>query len=145
MAISRERARDLLYGVHDAWNKRDVEGLLACYGDEFTFWANVGGPDGTPLTFTDKTAFRAHLLSLVDFECLSVPHNFQFADGVGRCNVEFYIRDPASGLKHCSTFRQIGTFRDGLILRLEQYHDAQALAAFLSLMSSDTADAPVQD
>ena len=141
MAISEARARDLLYGVHDAWNARDIEGLLACYGDEFTFWANVGGPDGAPLIHTDRAAFRAHLLSMVDLDCLSVPHNFQFADGVGRCSVEFYIRDPASGLQHSSTFRQVGTFRDGLIFRLEQYHDAKALAAFLSMMAGGRAEA----
>lgn len=145
MAISEARARELLYGIHDAWNQRDIEGLLSCYGDEFTFWANVGGPDGAPLTFTDKTAFRAHLLSLVHFDCLSVPHNFHFDDGIARSNVEFYIRDPNSGLRHASTFRQIGTFRDNLILRLEQYHDAQALSAFLSLLASDAADEPVND
>jgi ketosteroid isomerase-like protein len=134
VGITEARARELLYGVHDAWNKRDIEGLLACYVDDLTFWANVGGPDGGPLIFTDKTAFRSHLLAWKDFDCLSVAHNFHFAGGIGRSNVEFYIRDPRSGLQHASTFRQVATFRDNGILRLEQYHDAQALAAFMSLM-----------
>lgn len=134
MATTEARARDVIYALHDAWNKRDLEAMLALYVDDFSFWANVGGPDGGPLVMNDKSALRQFFAVWKDFECLSVPQLFRFKNGVGRCNVEFYIRDPRSGLQHAATYRQVATFRGDRILRLEQYHDARALAAFLSLL-----------
>ena len=145
MDISEDRARELLYGVHEAWNKRDIEALLALYVDDgMTFWANVGGPDGGPLTISDKPTFRAHLDAVKDFECLSVPQSVRFEDGLGRASVEFYIRDPSSGLQHAATYRQIASYRDGLILRMEEYHDAKALAAFMSLLAESKAEVPAR-
>jgi ketosteroid isomerase-like protein len=135
MTIKAERARELLYALHDAWNARDIERLIACYVDDMTYWANFGGPDGGALTIAGKDAFRAHLRALSGIECISVPHHFRFADGLGRASVEFYIRDPGTGHKHAATYRQIASYRDDKILRLEEYHDAKALAAFLDLVS----------
>jgi ketosteroid isomerase-like protein len=144
VAISEEMARELIYALHDAWNKRDIEALLSVYADDFSFWANVGGPDGGPLVMNGKADLRQFFEVWKDFDCLSVPQNFHFENGVGRCSVEFYICDPRSGLKHASTYRQLLTYRDDRILRMEQYHDARAMAAFLSLMSGGAAD-PVRD
>lgn len=128
-------ARELLYALHDAWNKRDIERLISLYVEDMTFWANVGGPDGGPMTITDKSEFRRHLTEWKGFECLSVPATFRFEKGVGRASVEFYVRDPRSGLRHAATYRQIAWYRGDKVLRLEEYHDAQALAAFMTLMS----------
>jgi ketosteroid isomerase-like protein len=134
VAIREARARELLYGTHDAWNKRDIERLIALYVDDMTFWANVGGAEGGPLTISDKATFRSHLLAWKDFECISAPQNFRFDSGVGQANVEFYIRDK-SGLQFAASYRQVATYRDDRILRLEEYHDAKALAAFMAMLS----------
>lgn len=135
MAITEARARELIYALHDAWNRRDIDALLALYVDDVTFWSNVGGPDGGPLTMSDKPAFRQFFMVWKDFDCLSVPQNFHFENGACRCNVEFYIRDPRSGLQHASSYRQVATYRGDRILRLEQFHDAKAMAAFLSILA----------
>jgi ketosteroid isomerase-like protein len=135
VAITEERARELIYALHDAWNKREIDALLALYTDDVTFWSNVGGPDGGPLVMSEKLALQQFFMVWKGFDCLSVPQNFHFENGVCRCNVEFYIRDPRSGLQHASTYRQLATFRDDRILRLEQIHDAKAMAAFLSILA----------
>jgi ketosteroid isomerase-like protein len=141
VGTSEAIAREIVYALHDAWNKRDVEALIALYVDDgMTFWANVGGPDGGPLTITDKDTFRRHLTAWKDMECLSVPSTFRFEDGIGRAGVEFYIRDPRSGLKHAATYRQVVWYRNHQVLRLEEYHDAKALAAFMSMLAEDQAE-----
>lgn len=140
MAVSEAIARQLIYALHDAWNKRDLDALLAVYVDDVSFWANAGGPDGGPLVMNGKAELREFFMVWKNFDCLSVPQNFRFENGVGRCHVEFYIRHPHSGLQHASSYRQIATYRDDRIQRLEQYHDAKAMEAFLALMSSSAAE-----
>jgi len=135
MTITAEQARELLYAAHDAWNAKDIERLIALYVNDMTYWANFGGPDGGAQTVAGKDAFRVHLKRWTGVESISVPHNFHFAGGLGRVNVEFYVRDPETGHKHAATFRQVASYRDDKILRLEEYHDASALAAFIDLIS----------
>ncbi|HSI73388.1 MAG TPA: hypothetical protein VK934_09430, partial [Fimbriimonas sp.] len=67
-------------------------------------------------------------------ECMTVPQLFRFENGIARASVEFFIKDPGSRQSHSSTYRQFATFRDGRILRMEEYHDAAALMAFMSLL-----------
>ena len=136
MTISEEDAYELLNALHHAWNMRDIEALLAVYDDDVTFWANVGGPDGGPLVMAGKPQLRQLFQVWQAFDCLSVPQNFHFKAGVCQCQVEFYIRDPRSGLQHSATYRQIATYRGKRILRLEQFHDARAMGAFLSIMDT---------
>ncbi len=135
MVITEERAFDLVYALHDAWNRRDMEALMAVYAEDVSFWANVGAPDGGPLVMNGKAAFRQFFMVWKDFECLSVPQNLRFDKGVCRCNVEFFIRDPRTGLQHASTYRQMASYRGDVIARLEQYHDAKAMAAYMSILA----------
>jgi ketosteroid isomerase-like protein len=135
MTITAERARELLYAVHDAWNARDLERLTSLFVDDMIYWTNLGGPDGGALTIAGKDAFIVRLEAWRDTECVSVPDHFRFAAGLGRASVEFYARDPETGHKHAATYRQVVSYRGDKILRIEQYHDAPALAAFLKLVS----------
>lgn len=135
MTITAERARELLYAAHDAWNKRDIERLLSLYVDDMTYWSNVGGGGSGVNSIAGKTAFRAQLHAWSKVESISVPNHFRFADGLGRASVEFYVHDPKSGHKHTGTFRQIVSYRDNKISRIEEYHDASALQAFCELVS----------
>ena len=136
MAITSRRARELLYAAHDAWNDRDIDRLLALYHEDMSFWANIGGADGTPLVIEGKSAFRRQLLKWAEMEGASEPQSFRFENGVGRANVEFYIHDLETGHRHVLTFRQVATYRADKIFRLEEYHDAPTLAAFNALVSN---------
>jgi ketosteroid isomerase-like protein len=141
MTIEAERARQLLYAVHDAWNAKDVDGMLSHFADDLTYWANVGGPDRGPSTIQGKEEFRKHLLQWTAVESICVPHHFRFADGLGRASVEFYVTDLKSGHTYTGTYRQIAAYRDGKILDIKVYHDASALGAFLELIASSRAPA----
>jgi ketosteroid isomerase-like protein len=137
MAISQARARELLYAAHEAWNRRDIDALLDLYVDDLTYWLNFGGPDGGPITIKGKPALRTHVMSFAALDCLSVPDDFRFENGEGHANTEFFMRDPKTGLMHSASFRQVLTYRDDKILRLEEYHDASAFAAFIAMMSNE--------
>jgi ketosteroid isomerase-like protein len=135
MTITAERARELLYAVHDAWNAKDDERMLSFLVDDLTYWANAGGPNGGINIILGKESFRRHLQQWRALESISVPHHFRFVDGLGRASVEFYVTDLRSGHTYTGTYRQIAAYRDGKIRSFEIYHDASALAAFLDLIS----------
>jgi ketosteroid isomerase-like protein len=133
--VTEEQARQIVYSIHDAWNRRDLERMLSFYDEDLTFFANLGGPNGNETVIKGKAKFLEAMIGWARLECMSVPQLFRFESGVARASVEFFIKDPKTGQSHSSTYRQIATFRNRKILRLENYHDAAALMAFISLMA----------
>jgi ketosteroid isomerase-like protein len=138
MAVTAARARQLLYTAHDAWNRRDIDALIDLYVDDLTYYSNFGSADGGPFTLAGKAALRTFVMPIAQLECLSVPERFRFEDGQGHASAEFYMRHRSSGLTHSGVYRQIVSYRDDKILRLEEYHDAPALAAFMAMLSTTT-------
>ncbi len=134
MTISDSDAAELLYAAHEAWNKRDIARLLDLFDDEMTYWSNVGSPGGQTL-IRGKRDFVEFLSRLQDMQGLSVPHSLRFKDGTASASVEFYLKHLRTGYSHSGTFRQKLTFRDGRILRMDEFHDAPALETFLALLS----------
>jgi ketosteroid isomerase-like protein len=134
MTITTKRAREILYAAHEAWNRRDTAALLALYDDDLTYWNNFGGPGGGPLTITGKDELRSFLAGLAGFEALSVPERFQLKDGVGYATAAFFMKHPKTSITHSSVFRQVVTYRNERILRLEEYHDGAAFSAFLAML-----------
>lgn len=139
MTISESKAASVVYAAHEAWNRRDLPGLSDLLDEDFTYWNNVGSPHGRPLIH-GKAAYIRFLAPLAEMEGLSVPHSSRFKDGVATTSVEFYARDRRTGHSHSGTFRQVLHFRDGKILRVEEYHDAPALASYVALLSSELSD-----
>jgi hypothetical protein len=136
--ISASDAEVLMYAAHEAWNHRDIERLLTLFVDDMTYWSNFGANGGETL-ISGQRAFREFLAGLQQMHGLSVPHGFKFKDGVGMASVEFYLCDVRSGHSHSGTFRQKLHYRGRRIERMEEYHDAAALQAYLQLLGSKTA------
>jgi ketosteroid isomerase-like protein len=134
MVLTAKRAREILYAAHEAWNRRDTEALLALYADDFIYWNNFGGPNGGPLTIHGRENMRLFLAGLADFDALSVVETFELKDCTGHATSAFFMKDPVHGFTHSAVFRQIVTYEDGKILRLDEYHDAAAFAAFMALL-----------
>jgi ketosteroid isomerase-like protein len=132
--ITEPIAMDLLFGIHDAWNKRDLERLLSYFVDDMTYWTTIGGPNGGPLTIVGKDGFRKRLEGFLLLDSLSVPNEYDFRNGVAQVRVEFYVRDPQSGYSLASSYRQKLRFRDGKVLRMEQHHYAPAASGFEALL-----------
>ncbi|MEI9901124.1 MAG: nuclear transport factor 2 family protein [Hyphomicrobium sp.] len=137
MSISESQAVKVLYAAHEAWNKRDFNGLLELFDDNMIYWSTLGS-DRSQTEIRGKPEFRTFLAAWQGMEGLSVPHSVRFKDGVASASVEFYVRDLRTGHAHSGTFRQVLTFRDGRILRMDEYHDAAAFGSFLALLNSES-------
>jgi ketosteroid isomerase-like protein len=137
MDVSEEQAKHALFAIHDAWNAGDVERVLSFYVDDLTYWVNMGGPGGGPLTILGKDQFRLRLKGWDGLESLSVPNQFRFKAGIVRANVEFSVRNPQTGQGFSSSYRQALMFRGEKISRMEQHHDAPAASVFMSLMKKE--------
>lgn len=135
MKLDARSFKDLIDAAHHAWSNGDVEGVLAQYADDLTFWSNVGGADEKPLTVVGKPAMRAFLQALAgETEGTAATEYFRYSGGLGRAKIEYYVRHKQTGLILTGSYRQITSFRDGKILRVEQYHDAARTAAFWRLI-----------
>ncbi len=138
--LDESSAREILDKAHAAWSTGDIEGVLAQYVDDLTYWCNTGGPDGTPLTIAGKDALRTFMQSITRVaESISVSEYFRLQDCVGRANVECYIRHRSTGHKLVGSYRQVITYRGDKIARIEEYHDAARMAAFWRLIAGDPA------
>ena len=138
MALNDSSAREILDVAHAFWSKGDVEGLLNQYVDDLTYWCSTG-VDGSPLTLVSKEQLRQFLLSVVAVaESVSVTEYFRLVDGVGRAQVECYIRHRRTGLTLAGSYRQVVFYRDDKIERMNEYHDAAKMAAFWRLIAGQT-------
>lgn len=137
MSISESEAARILYAAHEAWNRRDLKALLELFDDEMVYWNNVATPQGDTIV-QGKPAFESFLASLAEMDGLSVPQGVKFKDGVASASVEFYLRDRRTGYSHSGTFRQVLQFRNGRILRMDEFHDAPALSTFMALLSNES-------
>lgn len=139
MVLEEFRAREILDAAHAAWSGEDIEGVLACYVDDLVYWCNTGAPDGGPLTIIGKPAFRAFLQAMDVAERISVSEYFRLVDGVGRARIECFIKHKTTGHTLVGTYRQLVTYREEKIARLEEYHDAARMAAFWQLIAGEKA------
>jgi ketosteroid isomerase-like protein len=136
--MDEHRARTIVYATHAAWSSGDVEGVLAHYVDDLTYYCNTGAPDGGPLLINGKPGLREMLQSAVRVaESVSVPDYFRFADGTGRATIECYIRHKTTGHTLVGSYRQLITFRGDQIERLEEFHDAARMIAFWQMIAGE--------
>ena len=128
----------ILNRTHAAWSRGDVEGVLACYVDDLTYFCNTGAPDGGPLLIGGKQALREMLQSIVGVaDSVSVPEYFRIADGTGRATIDCYIRHRTTGHTLVGSYRQLITYRGDRIERLEEFHDAAKMMAFWQMISGE--------
>jgi ketosteroid isomerase-like protein len=140
MAFDEFRARAILDAVHAAWSEADMDAMLRHYADDLVYWLNVGDPAGGPLKIVGKAGLRDFLVGIATVvESVSVVEYFRVADdGVGRSQIAAYVKHKVTGLALSGTYRQVITFRDGKIVRLEEYHDAAKMAAFWRLIADES-------
>ena len=128
--ISKAKAQDALFGIHDAWNARDIERFLSFCVDDLAYWINVGPRGGLILFGKEQVGER--LRGWDGVESLSVPRDFTFKDGVIRANIEFSMKNLSSGQSFVSGLRQVLMFRDEKICRMEQYFNGPSTAALIT-------------
>jgi hypothetical protein len=128
--ISKAKAQEALFGIHDAWNVRDIERFLSFCVDDLAYWINVGPGGGHILFGKDQVAQR--LRTWDSIESRSVPRDSTFKDGVIRANIEFSMKNLSSGQSFVSVLRQVLMFRDEKICRMEQYFNGPSTVALMA-------------
>ena len=138
--MDEQAARSVVDAAYRAWSNGDIETLLAQYVDDLTYWSNVGGANDGPLTIVGKPVFRSFVEAIAQtMDSASVLEQFRLTNGIGHARIEFYVRHKRTGHVLSGNYRQVTTFRDGQILRAEQFHDAARTAAFYRLLSEEAA------
>jgi hypothetical protein len=137
--ISRAKAQDALFGIHDAWNVRDIEKFLWFCVDDLAYWINVGPGGGLILFGKEQVGERLRTWDAI--ESRSVPRDFTFKDGVIRANIDFSMKNVASGQSFASVLRQVLMFRDEKICRMEQYFNGPSTVALIAAIKAG-ADGP---
>jgi ketosteroid isomerase-like protein len=131
--MSLESERAAFRAAHAAWANSDLEGFLNLVSDDLTYSVNVDGLEVPYAASAEgKPAVRARLRLLLDtfvinaFIVEQLVHEAAFS----RSTVLGYYRHKATGERLTIRLRFRGWVRDGLVLRLEEHHDAAYIEAF---------------
>lgn len=128
--ISKAKAQEALFGIHDAWNVRDIERFLSFCVDDLAYWINVGPGGGLILFGKEQVAQRLKAWDTI--ESRSVPRDFTFKAGVITASIDFSMTNLSTGQSFASGLRQVLMFRDEKICRMEQYFNGPSTAALIS-------------
>lgn len=135
MPLNEPTARSILEAAHAAWSKQNIDGMLDWYDDRLTYFCNVGGADGGELRLYGKADMRAFLSPVTAVaDCVTVPFAFTFSNGIGRAQIEVYIKHRESGNLLHGTYRQVVEYRDYKIFAVEEFHDAARMRAFWAMV-----------
>jgi len=137
---SEEVTQALFEGIIVAWADRDLEGTLACMGDEIEHSLNVDG-DVVPYarSVRGKAAMREKLALLLDtFEFGAyVTDHLKIADNLARASMRIVFIHKATGARLVTRFRFVMEQRDGRISKIDELHDAAYFEAFARLVGAD--------
>lgn len=134
MVDTKQDAEELMERVFDAWNARDIAGMLTHFCDDLVFVEHAGdGGTGYKVRHGAK-AFGDYLQTYLDVaDCVSTV-NFLTFDGIYvRTVIGFSVYHREKKLKFVGRFRQVIRLRDGCISHLDEYHDVDASASFWEL------------
>lgn len=136
MQIDRERAAFHL--VHERWAASDLEGVMALFAEEVLHLINVDGIAVPYATSTyGKEDLRQRLQYVLDtfyidkFELESYAHEREFSRSV----VTTHKMHKKSGERLWERLHLRFWFEKGLIVRVEERHDAPYIEAFQRLVS----------
>lgn len=133
-----ERTRQLYLDCFAAWTSRDLEGALSYLTEDVIHVLNV---DGAAVPFAasveGKPALREKLQLLLDtFEFGAIVNDSLRVEGLrGSGNYKFIYIHFASGERLTGRFRFVMERRGDQFCRIEEYHDAAYLEAFVRLIA----------
>jgi len=141
--FDRTAAQEVLTGrtfrcAVSAWANRDLDAVMRTMSDDVVHNLNV---DGTLVPFaasvTGKAALREKLQLMLDtFEFGAfVTEGLKIDGSVARAQIKIIYIHFGTGERLNVSFRFIVEQRDGLIVRMDEFHDAAYLEAFVRLVS----------
>jgi ketosteroid isomerase-like protein len=129
--------RDMIASFFASWGAQDVEWTLEHLHENVVYEIHV---DVTDLPFARVTrgreACRTALFSILrDFDYLKYEPTINGENGnTVRARIEFRYRHRPTGEVYEGSRRLVFKLQDGLIIRIDGYHDAELFAAFMRLM-----------
>ena len=138
MNIDELNAQALFEAMHVALSEGDMARLLNYCDDSITYWCNAGGMRAKPVEIVGKAVLRDYLESVAWVtESVSVVDSFRLHEGRGYARISGFMRHRKSKITLAASYRQVVTFCDRKIVRLEEYHDAAQIVAFWRLLASE--------
>ncbi len=132
-------ARQILESAHAHWAAGQLEKVLDLYCDDCVYRSSTGGLEGRPLVVEGKAAYRDYLAPIMhENETVSTVINFSYSTGIGRARIAIYIKHRSTGHEITTTYRQLVTYRDGLMVQIDEYHDVARLSSFWRLAQRDS-------
>jgi ketosteroid isomerase-like protein len=133
-----ETTQRLFLDCLGAWANRDLEGTLGFFTEDVVHILNI---DGTVAPFAasveGKPALREKLLLLLDtFDVGTLINDGHRVEGCRASgSYKFTYIHRATGERLSGSFRFVIEQRGGLIFRMEEYHDAAYVEAFVRLVA----------
>lgn len=131
--MSIEEERSAFYRAHIAWGANDFDGFMSLIAEDIIYLVNVDGlavPYASSAVGKEDVRQRMELLLdtfVVDaFAIRSLVHEAEFSRSLVRGD----YTHKATGERLNITLRFRGWVGNGLITRLEEYHDAPYIEAF---------------
>ena len=128
--------RELIETTLRFWRVHDVEQTLVTIADDIVYQIYTA-QSATPLSgqTSGKEAFGDFLYELLaHFDYLSYePTILEVHDGVARIQTQYVLRHRASGETLEGSKRSVCTITNDLIARIDEYHDAALVEAFMRL------------
>ncbi len=127
----------VLRAYYNAWIDYDIERALEYVADDVVYIMHL---ERDLFTFAgethDKAGMRQRMIDLrSQFELLAfTPLDITAVGQQVRSRVESEFRHRASGQSIDGTFRHAVVVEQGQIVRMEEYHDAERVAAFMRLV-----------
>jgi ketosteroid isomerase-like protein len=131
MPIDEERSA--FHRAHLAWADGNFEHFMSLLDDDIVYAVNVDGhqvPYASSAVGKDEVAGRLRLLLDTFLVQAFVVESLVHEDECSRSMVLGYYKHKKTGERLDIKVRFVGWVRDGLIVRLEEYHDAAYIHAF---------------
>ena len=131
--------RDVVEELVRFWSVQDVESSVALMRDDCVWVLNISEtalPFGGETCGKDKIAEGFYAI-LADWDYISyVPTILAIKDGKARLQVQHVYRFRRTGEDLAGSFRINIEVVDGLVSRIEEYHDAAMVETFMRLAQS---------
>jgi len=125
--------RSGFHKAHLAWADGDLERFLSYFHEDIIHTVNVDGlavPYASSGVGKEDVRQRMELLLNIFVVDAFVVENIVHNEETSRSNVLGYYKHKKTGERLDVKFRFVGWMNDGLITRLEEYHDAAYVEAF---------------
>lgn len=131
---------EVLGHAHRAWSAGDIDALVSHFTADLEYEINAGTADGNPVQLRGREAFANFWRPRMEqISTRTTPGTLSMKGDVGRVQVGVWLRHLRTGFVLMGSYRQILSFRGGLICRIEEYHDAAKLNAFWAMIQVELA------